>query len=75
MAREVSHSRPIQVTADRDVVTLAGPILRDEVENLVRCVRKVRGVKDVVNRLDAYDKCNRIPGLQRQGQGPDFLQS
>jgi hypothetical protein len=45
-------------------VTLRGPILRDEVEELIAAVSSVRGVTEVVNRLEPYDEADGAPSLQ-----------
>jgi hypothetical protein len=41
-----------------------GPVLSDEVEQLVRNVRAIRGVQGVVNQLDVHTHANGIPELQ-----------
>jgi hypothetical protein len=41
-----------------------GPVLSDEVEQLVRNVRAIRGVQGVVNQLDVHTHANGIPALQ-----------
>lgn len=71
--RIVSHPRAIQVIAHDGIVTLSGAILKSEVKELVKCVRKVAGVKDVENGLDVYESSEGISRLQ--GKGPEYLQS
>lgn len=71
--RIVSHPRAIQVIAHDGVVTLSGAILKSEVKELVKCVRKVAGVRDVENGLDVYLSSEGISQLQ--GKGPEYLQS
>jgi hypothetical protein len=71
--RKISHPKSISVDADNGVITLSGPILESEVDDLISCVGNVRGVEDVINNLEAYDSDNNIPGLQ--GKGPDYLNS
>lgn len=65
MGRPVKHARALEVRAERGKVTLSGPILRDEVDGLLAAVRKVRGVKDVENRLDVHDQPGTHPSPQR----------
>jgi uncharacterized membrane protein len=79
LGREVSHPHPIEVHADEGTVTLSGAILAHEVDNLISCVKHVRGVKDVENRLSVFDEPGNIPSLQggveREGHRPEFLQA
>jgi hypothetical protein len=76
----VSHPRAIEVRAEQGRVTLSGPVLRDEVNSLLKGVAAVRGVCDVENHLDVYDEPGNIPGLQgqsarrRSGQQWDVMQ-
>lgn len=62
----VSHPRAMEVRAEQGCVTLSGPVLRDEMNSLLKGVAAVRGVCDVENHLDVYDKPGNIPGLQGQ---------
>jgi uncharacterized membrane protein len=79
LGRVVSHPRAIEVTAAQGRVTLSGLILASEVDPLFRCVRHVRGVTGVENRLDARDRSDDTPALQggtpRTGEAWEFLQS
>jgi uncharacterized membrane protein len=79
LERVVSHPASVQVTARQGTVTLSGPILQSEVDDLLACVRVVRGVKGVENRLQPHKQAGDIPGLQggrgRPGDWPDFLQT
>ena len=45
-------------------VRLSGPILSDEVQQLMKGIRSVRGVTGVENRLDVFDDAGQVPGLQ-----------
>lgn len=79
LGRVVSHPASIEVEAHDGIVTLAGPILADEVPQLLECVHDVRGVRDVVDRLDVHTEPGRIPGLQgnarpRPGKRSPFMQ-
>jgi hypothetical protein len=42
-------------------------VLRHEVDGLVDRIRSVRGVKDVVERLDVHDEPGNEPALQGAG--------
>src|SRR5215510_6022992 len=54
----------INVEASGGRVTLTGPVLTDEVQQLINGVRSVRGVYDVENRLEVHEKGDNVPGLQ-----------
>jgi osmotically-inducible protein OsmY len=64
LGRIVSHPRAIHVEAVNGVVSLRGPILRDETIRLVRAVERVRGVRDVVAELEEHDDPANVPALQ-----------
>jgi osmotically-inducible protein OsmY len=62
-------------------VSLRGPVLADDVDRLVRRVRSVPGVREVINQLDVHDEPGGVPGLQqrprpaRGGEVFDLLQT
>ena len=60
----VRNPSSINVEASGGCVTLTGPVLTDEVQQLVNGVRSVRGVYDLENRLEVHDKGDDVPGLQ-----------
>jgi uncharacterized membrane protein len=62
----VSHPSAIDVRAEQGRVTVSGPVLRHEVDRLLKGVASVRGVHEVVNRLDVHDEPGDVPGLQGQ---------
>lgn len=70
LGRHVTHTSSIVVTADNGHVTLSGPVLANEVQELVRLVRWTPGVKSVDNNLDLHDSSEGVPGLQGQGHLP-----
>lgn len=69
--RIVSHPRSVYVRAVNGVVTLSGPVLKKEVPGLLFKVRSVKGVKEVINGLDAYESNKGISALQ--GEGPEYI--
>lgn len=79
LGRCVSHPRAITVTADRGKITLSGPILAHEVDNLLDCAQAVPGVAGVENRLEVHDRPGKIPALQggvpRTGARSEFCQA
>jgi uncharacterized membrane protein len=64
IGRMVSHPHAIAVRAEEDRVVLEGPVLAAEVDNLLRRVRAVPGVREVVSRLEVHQDASNIPGLQ-----------
>jgi BON domain len=76
----VRHPSSIEVRAMEGRVILSGPVLSDEVQQLIRGVKSVRGVVEVENRLEVHDTPDQVPGLQGDvprptGQPLDLFQS
>ncbi len=67
LGRAVSHSSSIQVEVHEGQVTLRGPVLAEEFDDLLEAVRHVRGVRDVAHRMDIYERAGDVPGLQGRG--------
>jgi osmotically-inducible protein OsmY len=51
MGRVISDPHAIEVRVNEGCVTLKGPALQDEIGELVACTERVRGVRQVDNRL------------------------
>jgi hypothetical protein len=64
LGRAVSHPHAISVVSTDGVVRLQGPVLQSEIQRLIRRVAGVRGVRRVVNQLDAHADPGHIPALQ-----------
>ena len=62
-----SHPHAIDVDATHGTVTLRGPVLADEVQNLLATVRTVPGVEAVVSELEAHESADGVPALQGRG--------
>ncbi|HWV56313.1 MAG TPA: SRPBCC family protein [Longimicrobiales bacterium] len=79
MGRIVSHPSAIEVLAEDGHVTLSGPILEHEMHDLLSAVRKTRGVRSVINRLEPHESAGRVSSLQggkrRMGARPELLQT
>jgi hypothetical protein len=67
MGRAVSHPAALQIKAVNGCIEISGPILRREVGELIDTIRSVRGVKNVVERLDLHDEPGNQPALQGAG--------
>jgi hypothetical protein len=66
----IGHARSVQASVEDGRVTLTGPVLESEVGRLVRRVGQVRGVQDVVNRLEVHAEPGEVPGLQAAARAP-----
>jgi osmotically-inducible protein OsmY len=64
LGRPVSHPRAIRVEARDGCVILAGPILSDEAEELIRQVARIAGVRSIQSELDLHDQPGNVPALQ-----------
>lgn len=73
LGRVVSHPHAVDVTVSKGIVTLHGPICADEESVAVRTARRVRGVTDVKNELEAHEETAHIPSLQGRGRIPSTL--
>lgn len=79
LGRVSSHPRAIDVEAQGGQVTLRGPVLSSEVQDLLSAAADVRGVRSVINELAPHDSSEGVPALQGRGRlaGPrlDLRQS
>ncbi len=64
LGHHVEHARAIEVTAERGRVTLRGPVLGSELDDVLATTRKVRGVEAVDNRLDVHSTPEGVSALQ-----------
>lgn len=67
IGRVCSHPGAIQVEARGGRVTLRGPLLSGEFEDLLTAVLNTRGVREVDNRLDLHNRPD-VPPLQSAGR-------
>lgn len=63
----LSHPGSIEVSVADRRVTLRGPILSREVDELLARIAAVRGVAAVDNKLELHEAPNHVPGLQGGG--------
>ena len=66
----VHHPRSIDVSVTQGRVILSGPILADEVEQVLRAIPRIPGVQDVENRLEVHKDSSGVPGLQGLSESP-----
>lgn len=64
LGRVVSHPNSIEARAENGRVSLSGPVLAAEVDELLWSLSSVRGVRDIENRLDVHKEAGNVPGLQ-----------
>jgi osmotically-inducible protein OsmY len=64
LGRAVSNAGAIEVDAHDGHVRLSGNVPSDEVQPLVRCVKSVRGVTTVDDRLSILSDTRAVPELQ-----------
>lgn len=64
IGKRARHAGALDVRAFGGTVTLSGPILRDEVDGLLKIVARIRGVKAIDNRLEVHEAPGRSPDLQ-----------
>ena len=69
MAGILSNPRAVQVKASNGNVTITGPILADEVRQLIDCVTEMDGVRSLESRLEVYDYPGAHPALQERESG------
>jgi gas vesicle protein len=71
LGRACSHPRAIDVDVAEGAITLRGPILAAEVDNLLAAVGGVRGVLSVTNALEPHESAEGVPALQGHGNVAD----
>ena len=64
IGRYVAHPAAIEVAVRDSRVTLGGPVLAHEVDDLLCAVNSVPGVTGVENRLEVHREPGNVPGLQ-----------
>ena len=60
----VEHGRAIQVFADDNKVTLRGIALREELDDVISAVKRVKGIRGLVNKLELKDSPGKVLALQ-----------
>jgi osmotically-inducible protein OsmY len=68
IGHHLGNSSLIRVSAQDGVVTLSGPVRKDEARALMACAKKVRGVKDLRSELSLLSKKETArPGARALG--------
>src|SRR5687767_12827495 len=78
LGRIVSHPHVIKVSSQNGRITLSGPILAHEVDDLVGCTSAISGVTEVINELEIHQEPGNVSALQggkpRRGNQSEFMQ-
>jgi hypothetical protein len=78
LGRIVSHPHAVKVESQDGRVKLTGPILADEVDDLIGCTSAMSGVTEVINELEIHQEPGNVPALQggnaRSGNRSEFMQ-
>jgi CBS domain-containing protein len=70
LGRVSSHPRAIEVDVHDGRVTLRGPVLAAEAQQVFDCVRHVPGVRHVDNSMEQHREAGNISALQGGGSRP-----
>jgi hypothetical protein len=70
VGRMSSHPRAIDVFTRNGQVTLSGPILARELDDLIAAVGTVHGVRGITNQLEPHETGDGVPALQGDGSVP-----
>ena len=68
IGRAVSHPRAIKVAAQQGCVTLYGPVLASEKQQLLDCVQSVSGITALQDNLQVHETSEHVPSLQGEGK-------
>jgi len=78
IGRNLSHPGAIEVAASNGQIVLSGPVLENELDDLIDAVYSVHGVHRVENRLEPHEAGENVPRLQgaarRRQSRPELLQ-
>ncbi len=78
LGRVSAHPHAIRVTAHDASVTLEGPVLASEHDQIIDAVSGIPGVRDVHDRTEVHESAEEIPALQggvhRPGHVPEYAQ-
>lgn len=79
LGRLASHSHGVEVQADGGRIILRGPVLRENLDSLLKAISRTRGVHGVENQLQVFDDSSDMPSIQRfssarKGAVPEWQQ-
>jgi BON domain-containing protein len=65
LGRVVTHAHAVVLEVSKGVVTVSGPVLRNEIRRTVKALARVPGVRAVINALEAHPVPRRMPVVVR----------
>lgn len=68
LGRVATHAHALALEVSKGVVTVSGPVLRNEIRRTIKALRRVPGVQRVVNALEAHPAPRRMPALARDSR-------
>lgn len=68
LGRAVSHPGAIDIIVQDGRVILRGPVFSREADFVIRAVRRVPGVHEVIDRMERHDSAGSISSLQGEGR-------
>lgn len=69
LGRYTAHARALEVTARDGNVSIRGPILEDEVRDLIAGIAQVPGVMAIEDNLEIHRDAQGVPALQGRSRG------
>lgn len=63
LGRVLTHAHAVGLEVSKGVVTVSGPVLRDEIRRTIKTLARVPGVERVVNALEPHPAPRRMPAL------------
>jgi uncharacterized membrane protein len=64
LGRVSSHPHAIEVSCEDGAIVLEGPVLSNELRQVLSAIGRVRGVRKIQNRLDPHRSTENVPALQ-----------
>lgn len=68
IGRVVTHPRAVKVSLQHGMVTLHGPVLAHEKQQLLDCVQSLTGIGSIDDKLEVHESAAGIPSLQGEGK-------
>jgi uncharacterized membrane protein len=70
LGRAFAHSSALDIEVQDGRATLRGAVLAKEAERVLRTVRHIAGIREVVDRMERHETADTIPALKRAGRPP-----
>jgi hypothetical protein len=66
LGRVATHAHALAVEVSKGVITVSGPVLRNEIRRTIKALKRMPGVQRVVNALQPHPEPHRMPALARE---------